>query len=277
MGLLKFNLCIFFPALWLSLQPRLSVSPQTAGSIHLASQQGWSLSSNKPLSHRLMPADDNSPSPPSNGSDQLSAWLNPKGETERVTQQESERGKEGQRRKKNSFFSFITPFLGSHPSTGHDSPVLTSLPLSLIFLLSLHLCSFSGSDEKMFATLFVSLTPQSTATKLQIHRTSSLKQRSDHCFFLYFQLHFLDFCMFRSISWICLLTWRVIKTWNSLRWFFLQHKEPSRSNPSKIMACIFHGKVLKRILLRDSKYFQKEKIHNPPLGDLKMEIIWKIL
>lgn len=205
------------------------------------------------------------PPPAPNGSDQLSAWLNPKGETERVTQQESETGGEGQRRKKNSFFSSSPLFWAAIRLQD------ISLPLSLIFLLSLHLCSFSASDEKMFATLFVSLslfvalpctlTPQYTATKLQIHRTSSLKQRWDYCFSLYFQLHFLDFCMFRSISWIHLLTWRMIKTWNSLRWFFLQHRQPSRSNPSKIMACIFHGKVLKRILLmqRFKIFPQREK------------------
>lgn len=75
-----------FPTVWLSPRPPHSVR---AGSIHCVSQQGWSLSSNKPLSHRLMPGDDKSP--PRIGSDQLSAWLNPKGETERVTQCDMER------------------------------------------------------------------------------------------------------------------------------------------------------------------------------------------
>lgn len=35
--------------------------PVRASSVHCASQQGWSLSSNKPLSHRLIPAGDKSP------------------------------------------------------------------------------------------------------------------------------------------------------------------------------------------------------------------------
>lgn len=131
-------------------------------------------------------------------------------------------------------------------------PCLSSfscLSISVHFLPLMRKCLQLYLSLSLFVAFPCTLTPQSTATKLQIHRTSSLKQRSDYCFSLYFQLRFLDFCMFRSISWIRLLTWRMIKTWNSLRWFFLQHKQPSRSNPPKIMACILHGKVLKRILL----------------------------
>lgn len=70
--------------------------------------------------------------PPRNGSNQLSAWLNPKGETEGVTQQERERGRGRQRRGKKSLFSSLL-LSGCHRSTGHDSsswlPALVSPPL----------------------------------------------------------------------------------------------------------------------------------------------------
>lgn len=112
MGLLKFNLCIFFPALWLSLQPRCSVSPQTAGSVHLASQQGWSLSSNKPLSHRLMPADDKSPPTPAKQVGLTVCLIKPKGrDTAGHTAKERER-QEGTEEEENVFFFFHHPFSG---------------------------------------------------------------------------------------------------------------------------------------------------------------------
>lgn len=173
-----------------------ATSPQTPGSIHPASQQGWSLSSNKPLSHRLMPADDKSPlpsSPPTKRVGPTVCLIKPKGgDGMGHTARQRGRVQWWWRREgggKNSFYfspfsSIITLVLGCHPSTEHDSPVLTSLPLFLIFLPSLHLCSCSASDEKILATLFPSLsfsppctlTSQSTAKEIQIHRSNSLKQ-----------------------------------------------------------------------------------------------------
>lgn len=88
-----------------------------------------------------MPGDDKSP--PRIGSDQLSAWLNPKGETERVTQCDIERqtGKG-----KNSFYlSSSQAAISLQDMTAR----LDFLPLFLIFLLSFHPLSFSPSDEKI--------------------------------------------------------------------------------------------------------------------------------
>lgn len=135
-----------------------ATSPQTTGSIHPASQQGWSLSSNKPLSHRLMPADDKSPhplSPPTERVGPTVCLIKPKG-GDGMGHAARQSGRVRWRRagENNSFCfsSIITLLLGCHPSTEHDSPVLTSLPLFRVLLPSLHLCSFSASDEKVFAT-----------------------------------------------------------------------------------------------------------------------------
>lgn len=73
------------------------------------------------------------------------------------------------------FSSFITLVLGCHPWTEHDSPVLTSLPLFLIFLPSLHLCSFSASDEKILASLFPSLSvsPPCNPTQISVAQSTA--------------------------------------------------------------------------------------------------------
>lgn len=129
-----------FPTVWLSPRPPHSVR---AGSIHCVSQQGWSLSSNKPLSHRLMPGDDKSP--PRIGSDQLSAWLNPKGETERVPQCDVER-QTGKGKNSSFYLSSSQAAISLQDMTAR----LDFLPSCLIFLLSFNPLSFSPSDEKIF-------------------------------------------------------------------------------------------------------------------------------
>lgn len=137
-----------------------------------------------------MPADDKSPhalSPPTERVGPTVCLIKPEG-GDGMGHTARQRGRVRWRRDgKNNYFSFssfITLILGCHLSTEHDSPVLTSLPLFLILLPSLHLCSFSASDEKIFATQFLShslsphrtLTSQSTATEIQIHISNSSKK-----------------------------------------------------------------------------------------------------
>lgn len=136
----------------------LSLSPsETATSTAWPSRGGRS--SNKPLLHRLMSADDKSS--PRIRSNQLSGWLNPKGETERVTQRETEREKE-----KNLPFSSAV-LSGCHRSTGHDSsswlPALVSHP-SLLFP------SFSPGDEKALSSLWAFYPQTNIISKATVHQ-----------------------------------------------------------------------------------------------------------
>lgn len=89
-----------------------------------------------------MPGDDKSP--PRIGSDQLSAWLNPKGETERVTQCDIER-QTGKGKNSSFYLSSSQAAISLQDMTAR----LDFLPLFLIFLLSFYPLSFSPSDEKI--------------------------------------------------------------------------------------------------------------------------------
>lgn len=149
----------------------------TAGSIHSVSQQGWSLSSNKPLSHRLMPTDDKSPPP--ERVEPTVCLIKPKGR-DRAGHTARERGRQRQieEEKKPSFFhlSSSQAAIGLQDMTAS----LDLMPLFLMFLLSSHLFSFSPGDEKMLASLFLSLclsfyfflqtpTPLSMKTTTNLH------------------------------------------------------------------------------------------------------------
>lgn len=180
----------------------------------------------------------NPPSPhplPPNGWDQLSAWLNPRGETEWVTQQDREAGCNGGgggREGEKLFFFFSLLFL-HHSCSGlpsfnrawqpsldfpalvsHLSPVSPSLFMFCLWWKNI--CN-SISISLSFSPL-CTLTSQSIATEIQIHRSNSLKQRSDYYFvfliffffllFHYLGLHFQDLYLTHD------------KTWNSLSWLF---------------------------------------------------------
>lgn len=83
-------------------------------------------------------------------------------------------------------------------------PCLSSfscLSISVHFLPLMRKCLQLYLSRSLFVAFPCTLTPQSAVTKLQIHRTSSLKQRSDYCFslfpapfpgFLHVPFHFLD-------------------------------------------------------------------------------------
>lgn len=139
--------------MWLSPQPPLPVS---AGSIHCVSQQGWSLSSNKPLSHRLMPADDKSPPP--ERVEPTVCLIKPKGR-DRAGHTARERGRERQIEEgKNSSFhlSSSQAAIGLQDMTARLDflpSLLIFLPLSLLstfilyfyFLLVMRKCPLSLS------------------------------------------------------------------------------------------------------------------------------------
>lgn len=104
-----------------------ATSPQTAASLRPASQQGWSLSSNKPLSHRLMPADDKSPPythqllpPPTERVGPTVCLIKPKGRdaTGHTARRERQAATSTAGKKNNpfSFSSIITLIPGVRPS-----------------------------------------------------------------------------------------------------------------------------------------------------------------
>lgn len=105
------------PTLWLSPQPHITIR---AGSTHRVSQQGWATHLISPCRTDKCPLMTN---PPHHGLNQVPGWLNPKGETERVTQ--GERGK-GRGEEKLLFSSLLLSC--SHWSTGTWQLILTSCP-----------------------------------------------------------------------------------------------------------------------------------------------------
>lgn len=158
-----------------------ATSPQTPGSSQPASQQGWSHSSNKPLSHRLMPADDKSPPPPpSERVGPTVCLIKPKGGRQNGSHSETERQDAMVREGKKIVFLSCLPFLhhscSALPSIKHNSAASTSLPLFLIFLLSLHLCLFSASAEKCFNSISLPLSVSSPAPTSQSTANSQMKE-----------------------------------------------------------------------------------------------------
>lgn len=226
-----------------------ATSPQTAGSIHTASQQGWSLSSNKPLSHRLMPADDKSPhhrhhhllSTPTERVGPTVCLIKPKG-GDGMGHTARQRGRVRWRREGKynsfSFSSFITLILGCHPSTEHDSQSWLPCPcFSSFSCLSISVLS-AASDEKIFATQFLSLFLSPLHSDLSIHSHKNpnsqkqyLKKRGQIIFWLYFN----HFVLYYFIIWTFALPGFTSDLWSNLKrpQLIIFHGTESR-----------HGKIL---------------------------------